>query len=94
MILSGTAWRSMSWAIGSFCVGSAGSYEFCTRRRALEKKAIERASEIMERKRLEKLEEVAKIRAERAENVRRKQEEERKEKGRWGWGGSGSGKAT
>jgi len=85
----------MSLAIGTFCLSSTGTYEFCQRRRALERQGMQRAAEIIDRKKIEKEREKERIRAERR---RRKEEEERererareeeeKRRGRWRlWGG-------
>ncbi|MCJ1391631.1 hypothetical protein MMC18_004496 [Xylographa bjoerkii] len=76
MILGASTWKAMSWAMGSFCLSSAGMFEFCQRRRTLERQGMARAAEIIDRKRLEKERQAEKIRAER----RRKREEEEKKK--------------
>ena len=87
-----TMWRSMSYAVGTFCLSSAGMYEFCQRRRALERKGMERATEIIERKKIEKERMRESVRAERRrrreeeEEQRReeeKEEEEKKKRSRW-----------
>jgi len=77
----------MSWAMGSFCFASAGMFEFCQRRRTLERQGMVRAAEIIDRKRLEKEKQAEKIRAERRrkrEDEERKKEEEEKSK-KIGW---------
>jgi cytochrome c oxidase assembly protein subunit 20 len=75
----------MTWAIGTFCVASAGMHEFCQQRRVLERKGMERASEIIERKRREREEKMERVRAERRkrkeEEDLRKEEEQRKKNG-------------
>ncbi|MCJ1291587.1 hypothetical protein MMC34_003132 [Xylographa carneopallida] len=91
MILGATMWKSMSWAMGSFCFSSAGMFEFCQRRRALERQGMARAAEIIDRKRLEKERQAEKIRAERRrrreEEEKKKEEEERNKKTGWSlWG--------
>ena len=77
-------WRSMSYAIGTFCLSSAGVYEFCQRRRALERKGMERATEIIERKKIEKERMRELVRAERRrsreEEERRREEDEEEKK--------------
>ncbi|MCJ1432534.1 hypothetical protein MMC27_001891 [Xylographa pallens] len=64
---------------GSFCFSSAGMWEFCQRRRTLERQGMLRAAEIIDRKRLEKERQAEKIRAERRR--RREEEENKKEEG-------------
>lgn len=64
----------MSLAIGTFGLSSAGSYEFCQRRRALERQGMLRAAEIIDRKKVERERERERVRAERR---RRREEEER-----------------
>ena len=76
-VVIATIWRSMSYAIGTFCLSSAGMYEFCQRRRALERKGMERATEIIERKKIEKERMRELVRAERRR--RREEEEQRRE---------------
>jgi len=85
----------MSVAIGTFCVSSAGTYEFCQRRRALERRGMLRAAEIVDRKKVEKERERERVRAERRrrreEEERVREEERKREEGRgrgWRfWGG-------
>jgi cytochrome c oxidase assembly protein subunit 20 len=64
----------MHWAIGTFCLGSAGMFEFCQRRRALEKQGMARAAEIIDQKKLTIEKERERVRAERR---KRKEEEDR-----------------
>ena len=56
MGLMGTAtvWSACNWAVGSFVFGSFLMYEFCQRRRLLEKQGIKRAVEVVDRKQSEK----------------------------------------
>ncbi|MCJ1404915.1 hypothetical protein MMC11_008141 [Xylographa trunciseda] len=93
MILGASMWKAMSWAMGSFCFSSAGMFEFCQRRRTLERQGMARAAEIIDRKRLEKERQAEKIRAERRkrreEEEKRKEEEEKAKKSGWNiWGGT------
>ncbi|MCJ1246587.1 hypothetical protein MMC30_003796 [Trapelia coarctata] len=94
MVFGASAWHSMSLAIGSFCVSSAGTYEFCQRRRALERQGMQRAAEIIDRKKIEKEREKERMRAERRrkreeEELAREREDQEKRRGRgWRfWGG-------
>lgn len=43
-----------NWAVGTFILGSGGMYQYCLRRRRLEKEGMSRAIEILNRKELEK----------------------------------------
>jgi len=74
LIFGATMWKSMHWAIGTFCLGSAGMFEFCQRRRALEKQGMARAAEIIDQKKLKIEKERERVRAERR---KRKEEEDR-----------------
>lgn len=80
----------MSLAIGTFGLSSAGSYEFCQRRRALERQGMLRAAEIIDRKKVEQERERERVRAERRrrreEEERVREEEERKRKAEGGTG--------
>ena len=82
----------MSVAIGTFCLSSAGMYEFCQRRRTLERQGMIRAAEIIDRKKVEKEREKEKMRAERRrrreEEEKAREEEKKRKKGGWRfWGG-------
>ena len=93
MRAAATMWRSMSWAVGSFCFSSAGMFEFCQRRRTLERQGMVRAAEIIDRKRLEKERRAEKNRAERRrkreEEEKMKEEEDKRKKSGWSlWGGN------
>ena len=83
-------WSVYNWTIGTFCLGSAGMYEFCQRRRKLEMAGMARAVEIVERKKVEKEREVERRRGERrlARERMEKEEEEERNKGN----GMGKGK--
>lgn len=63
--------KASNWAVGTFMVVSFGAHEFCQRRRALERQGMERATEIIDRKKMEKAR-----KAEEARAVRRKAREE------------------
>ena len=49
-----TIMSSCNWAVGTFCCASFAMYEYCQRKRALEKQGMKRAVEVMERKQTEK----------------------------------------
>ena len=66
-----TVWSSCNWAVGSFVFGSFLMYEFCQRKRALEKQGMKRAVEVIDRKQAEKQK-----KAEEARAARRKAKEE------------------
>ncbi|KAL2056323.1 hypothetical protein ABVK25_003346 [Lepraria finkii] len=53
-IWGATVWSSCNWAVGSFVFGSFLMYEFCQRRRLLEKAGMKRAVEVIDRKQAEK----------------------------------------
>ncbi|MCJ1410121.1 hypothetical protein MMC19_004206 [Ptychographa xylographoides] len=91
MVSGATMWKSMSWAMGTFCFSSAGMYEFCQRRRFLERQGMLRAAEIIDRKRLEKERQAERTRAERRrkreeDEIAREEEEKRKNSGWSFWG--------
>ena len=54
LICPATVWSSCNWAVGSFVFGSFLMYEFCQRKRALEKQGMKRAVEVIDRKQAEK----------------------------------------
>lgn len=64
-------WSACNWAVGSFVFGSFMMYEFCQRRRQLEKQGIKRAVEVIDRKQAEKPKKAEESRA-----ARRKAKEE------------------
>lgn len=81
----------MSWAVGTFCISSAGMFEFCQQRRKLERRGMEQAAEIMGRKKIEKERQAEKLRVERRrkreEEERSKEEAEKRKKDGWSfWG--------
>ena len=88
--LPGNPWTSMTYAIFSFSLASAGAHTFCQRRRKLEQDSMARAEEIVAKKREERAFKVAEMKAER----QRRREEHEKQKGAWGrmtaWLGSRS----
>lgn len=43
-----------SWAVGTFVLGSAAMYEFCQRKRRLEREGMQRVVEVIDRKKSEK----------------------------------------
>ncbi|MCJ1471709.1 hypothetical protein MMC13_000349, partial [Lambiella insularis] len=68
-------------------------FEFCQQRRKLERRGMERATEIIERKKIEKEKQLEKTRAERRqrkEEVGQAREEAEKTKKRW-WNSQGNG---
>ncbi|MCJ1236600.1 hypothetical protein MMC14_004582 [Varicellaria rhodocarpa] len=77
-IFGSTVFSACNFATLSFIVLSAGMYEFCQRKRQLEMNSIKRATEIMERKKIEKEKEMEGKREERRK--RREGEERRKER--------------
>jgi cytochrome c oxidase assembly protein subunit 20 len=76
----------MSYAVGSFVLSSAGAFEFCQRRRALERAGMQRATEIIQRKKEEREREAHRVRE---ESRRQKEAAERRRveeaRGAWGW---------
>ncbi|KAL6721070.1 hypothetical protein ACLMJK_000170 [Lecanora helva] len=70
-ILGGSILSSSNWAVGSFIFGSALMYEFCQRRRSLEKQGMKRAVEVIEQTKAEKQQKMEEARA-----ARRKAKEE------------------
>lgn len=56
-----------TWAVGTFCLGSAVMYEFCQRRRQLEREGMQRVVEVIDRKKLEKRQQAEAVRATRNE---------------------------
>ncbi len=68
--LIATVKKACNWAVGAFCFSGVGSYEFFLQKRRLERSSMQRAVEIMDRKKLEK---------EKERETRRKERRERKE---------------
>ena len=66
-----SVWRTCNWAVGSFVFGSFLMYEYCQRRRQIEKQGMKRAVEVIDRKQAEK-----KKKAEEARAARKKAKEE------------------
>ena len=64
-------WKTCNWAVGSFVFGSFLMYEFCQRKRLLERQGLKRAVEVIDRKKTEK-----QMKAEEARAARRKAKEE------------------
>lgn len=54
-----------NWAVGTFVLGAGGMYQYCLRKRRLEKEGMTRAMEILNRKEVEK-----KAREQRKEQMR------------------------
>lgn len=54
LIKVGPVFNACSWAVGAFCFGSWGAYEFCQRKRLLEKRALKRAVEVINVKKAER----------------------------------------
>lgn len=46
--------KALNWSVGSWAVGSIGMYQYCLRRRRLEKEGMTRAMEILNRKEVER----------------------------------------
>ncbi|MCJ1442711.1 MAG: hypothetical protein MMC23_003208 [Stictis urceolatum] len=83
-ILGAKQWRSMSWAVGAFCVTSMGAHAFCRERRRMEKEGMEKIREVMEVKKRMKVEEL--VRRKREEREAREEEERRRGWRAWvGW---------
>ncbi|MCJ1326422.1 hypothetical protein MMC10_003086 [Thelotrema lepadinum] len=76
----GNPWTSMTYAIFSFSLTSAGAHAFCQRRRHIEQASMARAAEIMAKKKEERAFKVAEMRAERE----RRREQHEKQKSAWG----------
>ncbi|MCJ1454680.1 hypothetical protein MMC28_005033 [Mycoblastus sanguinarius] len=70
-ILGAPVWKTCNWAVGSFVFGSFLMYEFCQRKRLLERQGLKRAVEVIDRKKTEK-----QMKAEEARAARRKAKEE------------------
>lgn len=62
-IMGGQIFTACTWAVGSFCVGSAAMYEFCQRRRKLEREGMQRVVEVVDRKKSERLKQAKAARA-------------------------------
>ena len=83
--------KAANWAVGSFCAMSFAAYQICLTRRQYEKQGMQRAVEIIDKKkelRQAKLEEARKLRRLAKEEDEKRQEEERRkaeEKKKW-WG--------
>ena len=77
----------MSYFVGSFALGAAGTHAFCRRRRQLEKVAVARANEIMQRKGEERKALAAGKRREMEERRERREKHEREKKGWMRWRG-------
>ncbi|KAI4150328.1 MAG: hypothetical protein LQ340_004145 [Diploschistes diacapsis] len=91
LVFGGNPWTSMTYAVFSFSLVSAGAHAICQRRRQLEQASMQRATEIMARKKEERAMKMAEMKAERE---RRREEHERQKSG-WGrmtgWFGGGGG---
>lgn len=72
LTMSASVLKSCNWAAGSFCIGSIAMYEYCQRRRMLEKQGMKRAVEVIGRKRAEK-----KLNAEKDKEARKQADEEK-----------------
>lgn len=46
--------NACSWAVGTFCFGSAAMHEFCQRRRKLEREGMQRVVEVIDRKKTDR----------------------------------------
>ena len=57
--------NACSWAVGTFCFGSAAMHEFCQRKRKLEREGMQRVVEVIDQKKLEKQKKVEDARASR-----------------------------
>lgn len=93
---SGPAPKAANWAAGAFMFGSFAMYQFCQRRRQLEKDGMKRAVQIMDQKRTEREQRMEEKRAarrrekeeaDRLEGERRRLEgeEEEKKKSKSSW---------
>lgn len=51
---SAPTFRACSWAVGTFCFGSWITFEYCQRKRRLERQALKRVVDVVDRKRTEK----------------------------------------
>ena len=49
-----SVWTTCNWAVGSFVFGSLFMFEYCQRRRSLEKQGMKWAAEVIDQKRAEK----------------------------------------
>ena len=49
-----SVWKTCNWAVGSFAFGSLLMFEYCQRRRQVEKQGIRMAMDVIDRKRAEK----------------------------------------
>ena len=49
-----SVWKTCNWAVGSFAFGSLLMFEYCQRRRQIEKQGIKMAMDVIDRKRAEK----------------------------------------
>ncbi|KAI9829580.1 MAG: hypothetical protein M1819_006085 [Sarea resinae] len=77
--------KASNWAVGSFCIASFATYEYCQIKRRLEMEGMKRAVEIIDRKKAEK-EKAAReaMEAKRAAFEERKRlEEEEKQRKSW-----------
>ena len=63
--------NACSWAVGTFCFGSAAMHEFCQRRRKLEREGMQRVVEVIDRKKTDRQK-----KAEDARAARRRAKEE------------------
>lgn len=80
--------KACNWAVGTFCFAGIANYEFCLYKRRLEKAYMRRATEIIDRKKLEKEKELEKKRAERRkakEEADRLAEEAKKPSWKFWW---------
>lgn len=85
-MIRGNVMKSANWFVGSWAVGSIGGYQFCHKRREMERAGMGRAKEIMRETKLRKDREMD---AAREEVKKRREEEAAKEKERekrWGAG--------
>ncbi|KAL2072030.1 hypothetical protein VTL71DRAFT_11373 [Oculimacula yallundae] len=76
--------KAANWAVGTFVFASFANYEFCLYRRRIEKQHMQRAVEIIDRKKGEK---EAAAKAKREERRRLKEEDDRRkeEEAKKGW---------
>jgi len=66
-----------NYAVGAFCFGSFGYYQYCTYQRDVERKGMKQAMEIIDRKAIERRQREERL--ERIREMRRKKKEEENE---------------
>ena len=54
LTFSAPTFKACSWAVATFCLGSWVTFEYCQRKRRLEKLALKRVVDVMDRKKTEK----------------------------------------